>query len=138
MRRTAKTFLRRDVQLTVGPNPEAVKVLGGRRFKNLSQAIECWAHVIEYVSSTLDFTPEVWKTLALRLRRKVFDPSFSSPQDIIAECCQSIEGMDRDLEEMSYEESWAIIVAVEWYWRRSHRLPKGFPWWDVGQRKDWK
>lgn len=139
-------------RFTVYPHPKSVLAIG-KTAPALNQAIECWANVVTQATKDNEerFTRHEWNFLADVLYGCPFDSHDRSPGETISRFIEStnpgvwgwLSGCKdhvKDVSErcfvMPYAESWALILAVQFYWNfKRHIRPLEDEWWTAAFRK---
>lgn len=152
---------KRSAQTVYAPKSVAVP-LGGFRSTPLTQAIRCWAKILESASLEVQdkFTADEWAYLAAVCDQKEhsFDPAWNDPEDQLAQLAQrgadyeiglfhlhkqkahaktAVSQICERLKELDYVHAWAVIWAIQWRadWAAGKPIPEGEEWWTLGHRQ---
>lgn len=149
----AKSTKKGRTQLTVYPSPRSIQVLGSSS-PALNQALDCWAYLIG--RATLEnagrFSRAEWLYLADCGNSTMWTPEFDAARSIVHQVrdANELDGLGKKwlskpsdvdklagkLEGLSYQEAWAVIVAVELFWDNHEDIDTGKDeWWTLDYRR---
>ena len=140
---------------TVYPPPECYAALGGRRTVTLTQAIACWAKMLEIATGELKFEPVEWRYLlvAVEARERDFDTDWQHPGERISELVEQAlaygRSLDvlgdhpqekgavlaRSLKNLDYLHAWAVIWACQYASELPVAPKKNEKWWTLAHRQ---
>jgi hypothetical protein len=139
--------------MSVYPPARTGITLGGYRSIPFTQAVRCWAKLIETASVEVEemFTPKEWNYLAQACLdvEFEFDPERDKPSDALAERVEraanykvATDLLDKSkglslaerVRELDYTHSWAVIWALQYRVDYALDSKPGEPWWTLGHR----
>lgn len=149
--------------MSVYPSWEVAAALGGYKSNPFTRALRIAAQVVgdAAVEVADRFPPEEWEVLRVVVGARQWEPELPNPGNGLAESVErahqrmnlaqhlglgkstpdvaktdkAVQNLARKLRDLSYLESWAVIIAVMWRLERDDVKP-GDRWWTITYRAE--
>lgn len=143
---------KRGLLMSVNPPDDVAASLGDTKTVQFNQAIRIASVVLGDAAKEVAarFTPGEWKFLAEVLENRSIEPEQPDPGSLLASYINrafDLYGADlstnkdakatavaEKLGQLGYLETWAVMVACQFYWKYGDEFPPATRWWELGPR----
>lgn len=144
--------------MTVNPPLEVGSVLGGFKTTTLTQAVRIAAQILGDAAEQVGgmFSDEEWWVLAESHQERSIEPETPTPGYVMARLVEraqsryevaskfgedvkaqqaALKSLVKRLENLTYLQAWATLIACEFYHAYRDAIPDGAKWWKIVFRR---
>lgn len=142
------------IPMTVYPPAEVAETLGDCKTTTLTQVIRFATQVLgdATVAVEREFTPVEWQVIAETFQNRAIEPEIPTPGYVLGTYVQrashrrlfaerlgenpqkALNSLIKRLENLTYVQAWAVIVACEFYQMYASEIDDKDQWWTLSYR----